>query len=83
MPRLRPTPWLLLYEVATVAHGVWRDLPSGDRQKLSRLAMKSRGLPANLTARERAEVKRILAKIDLKTVAREVLPKAVARRRMR
>ena len=80
MGRLRALPWLLLYELATVAHGQWQDLPPGDRDKLTRLAVKSRGLPTNLTARERAEVKRILRRIDLQHVARQVVPKAIARR---
>jgi hypothetical protein len=80
MGRLRALPWLLLYELATVAHAQWQDLPPADRDKLTRLAVKSRGLPTNLTARERAEVKRILRRVDLQHVARQVLPKAIARR---
>jgi hypothetical protein len=80
MGRLRALPWILLYELATVAHGQWQDLPAADRDKLTRLAVKSRGLPTNLTARERAEVKRILRRIDLQHVARQVVPKAIARR---
>ena len=80
MGRLRAIPWILLYELATVAHSQWQDLPPADRDKLTRLAVKSRGLPTNLTARERAEVKRILRRVDLQHVARQVLPKAIARR---
>jgi hypothetical protein len=78
--RFRALPWLLLYELANVAHAQWQDLPAGDRDKLTRLAVKSRGLPTNLTARERAEVKRILGRIDLQHVVRQVVPKALAGR---
>jgi hypothetical protein len=77
---MRALPWLLLYELATVAHAQWQDLPAGDRAKLTRLATKSRGIPTNLTARERAEVKRILGKVDLQHIARQLVPRALARR---
>ncbi|MGI8801834.1 MAG: hypothetical protein ACR2KV_06620 [Solirubrobacteraceae bacterium] len=77
---MRALPWMLLYELATVAHAQWQELPAGDRDKLTRLAVKSRGLPTNLTPRERAEVKRILGKVDLQHVARQMVPRAIARR---
>ncbi|MEA2353885.1 MAG: hypothetical protein QOD61_14 [Solirubrobacteraceae bacterium] len=80
MPRLRPAPWWILFELVTVAHAEWRGLSATDRDKLSRLAIKSRGLPTNLTARERAEIKRILSKIDVKRVAKDMVPKVVRRR---
>jgi hypothetical protein len=77
---MRALPWMLLYELATVAHAQWQDLPAGDRAKLTRIATKSRGIPTNLTPRERAEVMRILRKVDLQRAARQVVPKALARR---
>jgi hypothetical protein len=80
MGRMRALPWLLLYELATVAHAQWQDLSAGDRDKLTRLAVKSRGLPTNLTARERAEVKRILGKVDVQHIVRQLVPTAIARR---
>ncbi|HEU0317968.1 MAG TPA: hypothetical protein VFR49_11605 [Solirubrobacteraceae bacterium] len=83
MGRLRALPWMLLYELATVAHAQWQELPAADRDKLTRLAVKSRGLPTNLTARERAEVKRILGRIDLQHVVRQVVPKALMGRSRR
>jgi hypothetical protein len=83
MPRLRPAPWWVVLELANLAHHEWRELPAADRDKLTRLAVKSRGLPTNLTPRERAEVKRILGRVDLKRVARDLVPKAVRRRGLR
>jgi hypothetical protein len=83
MGRMRALPWLLLYELATVAHAQWQDLPAGDRDKLTRLAVKSRGLPTNLTARERAEVKRILGRVDVQHIVRQLVPTAIARRARR
>ena len=49
--------------------------------KLTRLVVKSRGWPSNLSRRERAEVKRIVTKLDLHRVAREIVPKVVGRGR--
>jgi hypothetical protein len=83
MARLRPAPWWILFELVTAAHAEWRGLSPVDRDKLTRLAVKSRGLPANLTARERADIKRILSKIDVKRVAKEMVPKVVRRRARR
>jgi hypothetical protein len=80
MPRVRPLPWWLLYELVTVAHAEWRELSAADRDRLTRIVVKSRGIPTNLTARERADVKRILSKVDLKRLARQMVPKAVSRR---
>jgi hypothetical protein len=80
MARLRPVPWWLLYELVTLVHAEWRELSATDRDRLTKLVVKSRGLPTNLTARERADVKRILNKVDLKRLARQVVPKAVSRR---
>ncbi len=75
-----PLPWWLLYQAVTTAHTHWRELSPTDRDKLIRLITKSRGLPTNLTARERADVKRILSKVDLKQLARDVVPKVMGRR---
>jgi len=72
---------VLLYELATVAGSEWRGLSSSEREKLTRLVVKSRGWPSNLSRRERAEVKRIVGKVDLQRVAREIAPKVVGRGR--
>jgi hypothetical protein len=79
--RSRVLPWVLLYELASIAGAEWRGLSSSEREKLSRLLAKSRGWPSNLSRRERAEVKRIVTKVDLHRVAREIVPKVVGRGR--
>jgi hypothetical protein len=79
--RTRVLPWLLLYEVATIAGAEWRGLSSTERDRLTRLVVKSRGWPSNLSRRERAEVKRIVTKVDLHRLAREIVPKVVGRGR--
>jgi hypothetical protein len=79
--RTRILPWLVLYELASIAGAEWRGLSSAERDKLTRLVVKSRGWPSNLSRRERAEVKRIVTKVDLQRVAREIVPKVVGRGR--
>jgi hypothetical protein len=79
--RTRLLPWLLLYEAASVAGAEWRGLSSSERERLTRLVVKSKGWPSNLSRRERAEVKRIITKVDLQRVAREIVPKVVGRGR--
>jgi hypothetical protein len=79
--RTRVLPWVLLYELAGIAASEWRGLSASERDKLTRLVVKSRGWPANLSRRERAEVKRIVTKLDLKRVTREIVPKVVGRGR--
>ncbi|HEX3873005.1 MAG TPA: hypothetical protein VHW26_02590 [Solirubrobacteraceae bacterium] len=79
--RTRILPWLVLYELASIAGAEWRGLSSAERDKLTRLVVKSRGWPSNLSRRERAEVKRIITKVDLQRVAREIVPKVVGRGR--
>ncbi len=80
MPRLMPVPWMVLYEVVTAAGAEWRELSAADREKLTRLLLKSRGVPTNLTSRERADARRILAKVDVKRMAMQMVPKALGRR---
>jgi len=79
--RTRIMPWIALYELATAAGAEWRGLSSAEREKVTRLVVKSRGWPSNLSRRERAEVKRIVGKVDLQRVARELVPKVVGRGR--
>ncbi len=79
--RARLLPWVLIYEAASLAGSEWRGLSASERDRLTRLVVKSRGRPSNLSRRERAEVKRIVTKLDLRRVAREIAPKVVGRGR--
>jgi hypothetical protein len=72
--RLKALPWLLLMELAWTLSQYWVRLPKHDRAELQRLLVKSKGLPHNLTARERSELKRIVVALDLQSAARQVAP---------
>lgn len=72
--RIRALPWLLLMELAWTLSQYWMSLPRNDRAELQRLLVKSKGLPHNLTANERSELRRIVVALDLKSAARSVAP---------
>lgn len=72
--RIKALPWLLLIELGWTLSQYWVRLPKHDRAELQRLLVKSKGLPQNLTASERSELKRIVVALDLKSAARQVAP---------
>jgi hypothetical protein len=84
MPRLRAVralPWALLLEGAAVASRHWRDLEESERRRLRELLVQSRGRPGNLSARQRAELRRLVGKLDLPGLGRELSPFGGRRRR--
>jgi hypothetical protein len=72
--RVRALPWLLLIELAWTLSQYWMQLPKNDRSELQRLLKKSKGLPNNLTATERSDLRRIVVALDLKSAARQMAP---------
>ena len=72
--RIKALPWLLLIELGWTLSQYWVRLPKRDRTELQRLLVKSKGLPHNLTASERSELRRIVVALDLKSAARQVAP---------
>jgi hypothetical protein len=57
--------WLIAgLEAAWVANRHWRRLEPDERSRLRQLAVKSKGRPSNLSARERDEARMLLEKVD-------------------
>jgi hypothetical protein len=84
MPRLLPTrgvPWLMVLEGAFIARDHWKHLTPEERERLRELIRKSKGLPKNLTAREREEVKQLVSQLDVPGIGREMIPFVGKRRR--
>ncbi len=52
----------------------WRALSEKDRARLTRLVRESRGRLGHLSARERDELRKLVRKLDLKGMGRELLP---------
>lgn len=80
--RLRRVPWLLLFEAARATHGHLMDVTSpSDRRRVREILRRSKGMPQNLTEREREDLRRIAGKVDLKSLAGSLVPSIVGRRR--
>ncbi|HTU78823.1 MAG TPA: hypothetical protein VMF09_08710 [Solirubrobacteraceae bacterium] len=73
LERVRALPWVAIAQVAVVLGRRWRALSAKDRARLGRLARDSQGRPSNLSAKQRAELRALIGKLDLAGVGRELL----------
>ena len=79
--RVRAMPWLMVFELAVTLRRHWRRLEPADRLRLAELVRKSQGRPNRLTAEERADMRRLVAKLEPGQIARSVVP--IGRRAMK
>jgi len=68
-------------QVGLVAGERWRSLSPKERARLSQLVRDSRGRLGNLSVRERDEFRKLVRKLDLKRMGRELVPIVRGRRR--
>jgi hypothetical protein len=52
----------------------WTALSSKERARLAQLVRDSRGRLDNLTAKQRSELRKLVGKLDMKGMGRELLP---------
>jgi hypothetical protein len=77
----RAVPWLLVADVAREGHRHWTTQLSGrERRRLLELLKRSGGRPSTLTVRERRELERLVAQLDLRAFARHAATAVVAGR---
>jgi hypothetical protein len=84
--RVRAVPWIIVFELAMTMRKHWKRLDTDDRARLAELLKKSQGRPTRLSAKERADVRRLVAKLEPGAFARSVVPigrKAVLKGRRR
>ena len=75
LTRIRALPWLLLFEAARTLHShVMDDLSPRDRRRVAEILRSSHGNPLSVTAGQRAELKAIASKLDLKRVGQDLVP---------
>jgi hypothetical protein len=74
--RLRAVPWLIVLQAGMIANEHWQKLSANERSRLADLIRVSKGSPKNLSAKERAEVKRLARKLDIPGVGKTLLPMA-------
>jgi hypothetical protein len=82
--RVRTVPWAVVIQLAMTARRHWQRLDPKDRARLAELLKKSQGRPNRLSAKERTDVRRLVAKLEPGEFARSVVPlgrKAVKARR--
>lgn len=87
MPRLpflaKRMPWFMALQAGMIAREHWAKLEPADRAELQQLIVKSRGRASNLTARERADAKAIVQKLELAGFGKALIPVATGIRRKR
>jgi hypothetical protein len=84
LARLRAIPWLVVFEVARSVHShVMDTLSPAERRRVGQILRKSKGNPANVTPREREELRRLAGKLDLKRLGQDVAPRVIAGRKRR
>ena len=84
LTRVRAVPWLLLFEVARgIRSHVLDTLSPAERRRVAEILRKSRGRPANVSARERDELRRLAGKLDFKRLAQDLAPRVVGGQRKR
>ncbi len=70
MPRLRTMQWMLLLDAAMVARQHWGLLEASERHRLAEILRNVR----HLSARDRKDLRRIVAKLELVSAGREMVP---------
>jgi hypothetical protein len=72
--RVRAVPWAALLQGGLVVGARVNRLSARERTNLGRLLRESRGWPGRLGPKERAELRKLLVKIDLMGMGRELTP---------
>jgi len=78
--RLRALPWAVLLRAGALIGERWTSLSASERARITRLVRGSRGRPGNLSTKERAELRKLVGKLDLGGVVREMVPIVRGRR---
>jgi len=74
-------PWTLLLQAAFIVRRRWGKLSAKERSRLSYLVVESRGWPGNLNSKQRKDLGRLLVKLDLRGIVRDVAALARHHRR--
>jgi len=67
-------PWLTLTRAAMIVSRRWNALSAKERARLAELVAESRGRIGNLSLKQRAELRKLARKLDLKGMGRELWP---------
>ena len=78
--RIRALPWAVLLRAGALIGERWTSLSESERARVRRLVAVSRGRPGKLSAKERGELRKLIGKLDLGGVGRELVPIVRGRR---
>jgi hypothetical protein len=67
-------PWVMVIQLAMTLRRHWKYLTPAERTQLAGLIKKSRGVPTKLSPKERADVRRLVRKLEPFAIARSVAP---------
>lgn len=67
-------PWLTLARAAMIVSKHWNALSMKERSQLAQLIGESRGRASNLSLKQRAELRKLARKLDIKGMSRELWP---------
>ncbi len=70
--RLKALPWLAMLQAVVVIGQRWWALSEKDRTRVTNLVRDSHGRLGNLSTKERAELRRLAGKLDLKGIGLEL-----------
>src|SRR5437763_11814733 len=69
-PKLRPLKWMVLVDLAVVARDRWGRLEADERRRLAEILRKGR----NVSDRDKADLRRIVGKLELLDAGRQIVP---------
>ena len=72
--RAGAVPWARLVRGGVLISRRWRALSGKERQRLASLLRESRGSAGNLSRRQRLQLRKLVRKLDLKGLGRELAP---------
>ena len=72
--KVRTVPWVMVLQLAMTLRRHWQYLTPHERRQLATLIKKSQGSPAKLTPKERADVRRLVRKLEPFAIAKSVVP---------
>jgi hypothetical protein len=81
--RLKELPWMAVLQGVVLVGRRWRSLSAKDRARLGRLVRDSQGRVGNLSRKERAELRKLVGKLDIRGLAGDLASLARGRGRRR
>jgi FixJ family two-component response regulator len=81
--RVRAIPWGTLAQGVVIVGARWVALSAKERARLVELARASRGRVSNLSARERRELRKLVHRLDVRGMSRDLTVLARSRRARR